>query len=182
MSGRAWLFLLVVVVLLVGGAVVLRKLSETEQARLAKLRPEVRQRYLELRAAAAAHGVQMYVVSTRRTDEEQAGKVASGVSGTDDSWHELGRAIDFNVQWKDPADGKLKADSKGKNIDGYRLVHRLAPTFGFKGIPNGSPFDSKGNPAYITNKRGQKIWDVFHLQYTEGMTFAQAAKRDGVAA
>lgn len=182
MSGRAWLFLLVVVLLLVGGAVVIRKLSTTEEDRLSKLRPEVREAYLQLRAAAAAKGVQMYVVSTRRTDEQQAAKVAAGVSGTDDSWHELGRAIDFNVQFRDPVDGKLKADSKAANVGAYRTVHALAPAFGLAGIPKGSPFDAQGNPAFITNKQGKKIWDVYHLQYTGGMTFAQAAKRDGVAA
>ena len=38
---RGWLILLVIVALLVGGVVAVRKLSETEAARLAKLRPEV---------------------------------------------------------------------------------------------------------------------------------------------
>lgn len=175
---RGWIILLVVFLLVVGGAVALRKLSETEESRLAKLRPEVRRAYEQLRAAAAAQGVQMYVVSTRRTDEQQAAKVAAGVSGTDDSWHELGRGIDFNVQFRDPATGKLKADSKATNVEGYRKVHALAPRFGLTGIPKGSPFGPDGSKAYITNKKGQKIWDVYHLEFKEGMTFAQAAKRD----
>lgn len=182
-SGRAWIFLLVVLLLLAGGTVVaLRKLSETEADRLARLRPEVRRAFEQLRDAAAREGIQLYVISTARTDAEQAAKVASGVSGTDDSWHELRRAVDFNVQIKDPTTGKLRSDNKGENVAAYRKVHELAPRFGLKGIPNGSPFKPDGTKAYITNAHGAKIWDVFHLQFTEGMTFAQAAKRDGVAA
>ena len=183
MNARTWIFLLIVAALLLGGAaLVIRQLSETEQARLAKLRPEVRAAYEQLRAAAAAEGIQLYVISTARTDAEQAAKAAAGVSGTDDSWHELARAIDFNVQIKDPATGKLRADSKGENVAHYRRVHQLAPKFGLTGIPKGSPFNPDGSKAYITNKKGQKIWDVFHLEYRDGMTWAQAAKRDAAVA
>jgi hypothetical protein len=177
-SARAWIILLVVAFLIFGGVVALRKLSETEESRLAKLRPEVRAAYEQLRAAAAAEGIQLYVISTARTSAEQDAKAAAGVSGTDDSWHELKRAIDFNVQIKDATTGKLRADNKGENVAHYKRVHELAPRFGLTGIPKGSPFGPDGSKAYITNKQGSKIWDVFHLEFREGMTFAQAAKRD----
>lgn len=182
MSRGWWLVLIVVALLVVGGAAVLRKISETEAGRLAKLRPEVRAAWERLRADAAAEGIQLYVISTARSEAEQAAEVTAGTSGTDDSWHELRRAIDFQVQWRDPLDGKLKADHKAIEVARYRRVHELSKRHGFRGIPKGSPFDAQGNPAYITNRAGKKIWDVYHLEWTEGLTFAQAAARDKAAA
>ena len=175
MSGRAWLILLVVVALFVGGAVALRKLSETETARLAKLRPEVRTAYEGLRHYMAAQGIQLYLVSTVRTADEQAEKIEAGRSTTMNSFHRLGRALDFNVAIKDPKTGKVRADNKGENEADLKRVHAAAPRFGFKGIPNGSPWKPDGSRAYLSNG----AWDVFHLEFTEGMTFAQAAKKDG---
>lgn len=178
MTGRAWIILFVLVALVVGGVVALRKLSETEEARLARLRPEVRAAFEGLRARMAAQGVQLYVISTRRTEDEEAEKVAEKKSTTLNSFHLLGRAIDFNVQIKDPATGKVRSDNTGTDVETYRQVQAAARGFGFRGIPNGSPFKPDGSKAYLSSG----AWDVFHLEYTDGLTFAQAKLRDGVAA
>ena len=180
MSRWIWIVLLLVVVV-VGGAVAIRKLSETEAARLARLRPEVRAAFERLRAAMAAQGIQLYMISTRRTEEEQAQKVEAGVSATNNSWHLLGRALDFNVQIKDPKTGKLRSDNNGEDIEAYRKVQAAAKAYGFRGVPNGSPFTPDGKKAYLTLANGKKIWDVFHLEFPEGMTFAQAKARDAKA-
>ena len=177
MSARRVVLLLLVLVVV--AVALMRRLSETEASRLATLRPEVRAAFERLRAAMALQGVQLFVVSTRRTADEQAAKVAAGLSGTgSQSWHLLGRALDFNVGIRDTTTGKLRADAKAENVTDYRRVHDTAHVFGFRGIPDGRPFTIDGKPAYITNASGKKIWDVYHLEYTEGMSYAQAAKRD----
>jgi hypothetical protein len=177
MSRRAWLVVLVLVVVVAGGIMALRKLSETEESRRAALLPQVRAALDGLRAALAARGIQTWIVSTRRTPEQQQAKLDAGVSGTKNSWHLLGRGVDLNVGIKNAA-GKVVPDSNGKNEADYRIMQETAKLFGFRGIPNGSPFTADGKKAYITNPSGSKIWDVFHLEFTDGMTFAQAQAAD----
>ena len=123
--------------------------------------------------------------STRRDEVEQAAKVAAGLSATKSSWHLLGRGIELYVGTPDGTknkDGtpKVVADVNGKNIAGYRRMHEVAKRHGGRGIPNGSPFDGKGNPAHITTSSG-KVWDVAHLEFSGGLTFAQAAAADAKA-
>lgn len=179
---RLLLLLVVLAILLLGGYLVLRKLSDAEEARLSTVRPEVRNAFGRLRAFMAAEGIELFVVSGGRTAAEQMAKVTAGLSGTGaQSWHLLGRAIDFNVGIRDPATGKLRADNKAEDVAAYRKVHAAAGVFGFRGIPNGSPFKPDGTRAYITNAAGNPLWDVFHLEYTGGMTFAEAKARDGRA-
>ena len=180
MSRNVLLVLLVLFLLVGGAAVALRKFSASEESRLAKLRPHVRAAFEQLRAYCAGQGIQIYVIDTVRTADQQDAKIAAGQSATKNSWHRLGRAVDFQVQIKDPAGGMM-ADYKATDAASYRKVHDAAPLFGFHGIPNGSPFTADGKPAHITTASGGKIWDVYHLEFSEGMTFAQAAARDGVA-
>lgn len=178
---RGWLLLFIVLAILVGGVVAVRKLSETEAARLAKLRPEVRDAVQRIRAELAREGIETFVGSTRRDEVEQAAKVAAGLSDTKSSWHLLGRGIELYVGTPDGKnkDGtpKIVADVKGKNIAGYRRMHEVAKRHGGRGIPNGQPFDAKGNPAHITTSSG-KVWDVAHLEFSGGLTFAQAQAAD----
>ena len=174
MTARAWIILLVLVLLAAGGAVALRKLGETEEQRRQRLLPQVRAAFDRVRAElSATHGIELVIVSTRRTEDEQAVKVAEGKSTTNNSWHLLGRALDVQTARKSPTTGKYVADPNGKDLDSYKRLHEVARRHGFRGIPNGSPFTSEGKKALLSNG----VWDVYHIEYPEGMTFAQAAAK-----
>jgi hypothetical protein len=170
MDRRAIYIIVAIVVLLAlagGAAVVVRKLSETEASRRQLLEPDVRDAVDALRAAAAAEGIETMIGSTRRTADEQAAKVAAGLSATKNSWHTVGRALELYVMSpaptaKDPK--KLSADVNGKEVQKYRRLHELAKRFGGRGIPGGQPFTATGEKAYITTNGG-KVWDVAHIEF-----------------
>lgn len=171
------LILLAVLALLVGGAVAVRKLGNAEAERRERLLPKVRTAFDGVRAElAAVHGIELAIVSTRRTEDEQAAKVAAGVSATNQSWHLLGRAVDVQTGRRNSA-GAVVWDPNGKDLASYQRLHEVARRYGFRGVPQGSPFDSKGNRAYINGSKGP-IWDGGHLEFTDGLTFAQAKERD----
>jgi hypothetical protein len=193
-KGWSWLVVVIVVLLLAGGAVVaVRKLSESEATRLAKLQPDVRDRVQQLREAAAAEGIETFVGSTKRSDDEQAAKLAAGLSTTSNSWHELGRALELYVMAPDSA-GKLQPDFGVKmgTADKYRRLHKLSKRFGGNGIPytgedGGAPFTADGKPAKLSNG----IWDVGHIEFRQfeagaydpkkALSWSKAAARLGVA-
>jgi len=178
MRARYVFLVLVVLLLVAGGAyVAVRKLGESEETRRQALQPKVRAAFDGLRAElSAVHGIELVLVSTRRTPEQQAAKVAAGVSATSNSWHLLGRAFDVQTARKNAA-GKIVADPDGKDVASYQKLHELAKKYGLRGVPNGQPFDAKGAKAYITTSSG-KVWDVGHLEFAEGMTFAAAKAAD----
>lgn len=193
MSRRAWLvvFALVALVLVGGGvAVVMRKISETEASRRALLEPDVRDAVDRIRADAAAEGIETMIGSTRRTEDEQAAKVAAGLSATKNSWHTVGRALELYVMRaiaaptaKDPKATKLSADVDGKEVAKYRRLHEIAKRHGGRGIPNGQPFNAAGEKAYIT-VNGKAVWDVAHIEFPgrfknvpEAVAAAQAAQK-----
>jgi hypothetical protein len=171
---RRYVLVVIVLLLLLGGAyVATRKLGESEETRRARLLPQVRAAFDALRAElSAVHGIELVLVSTRRTEDEQAAKVAAGLSATNNSWHLLGRALDVQTARPNAA-GKFISDPDGKDVASYKTLHQVASRHGFRGVPQGSPFDSKGSKAYIETKNG-KVWDVGHLEFPQGMTFAQA--------
>lgn len=176
---------LLALVVLGGGAavVVVRKLGESEAARLAKLQANVRTAVEQLREAAADEGIETFVGSTVRSEDEQAAKVAAGLSTTDKSWHRLGRALELYVMAPD-ANGKLQPDMAVKQPgtqEKYRRLHQLSKRFGFNGIPytgegGGAPFTADGKPAKLSNG----VWDVGHLEFRKGQTWAQAAAAQGI--
>jgi hypothetical protein len=178
---------LVVVVLLVllggGAAVVMRKISDSEASRRALLQPEVQSAVDRIRADAAAEGIETMIGSTRRSAEEQAAKVAAGLSATQNSWHTIGQALELYVMKAipaptsaDPKATKLSADVNGTEIEKYRRLHEIAKRHGGRGIPGGQPFNADGSKAYITTSAG-KIWDVAHIEFPLGhRTVADALK------
>lgn len=153
----------------------MRKMGPVEASRRAKLLPQVRLAYDALRAELAAlHGIELLLVSTRREQLEQDAKVAAGLSATRDSWHLLGRALDVQTGRPNAA-GEIVWDAKGKDVESYRTLHRVAPRYGFRGTPNGSAFGPDGSPAYIKTSSG-KVWDAGHLEFREGYASVAAAR------
>lgn len=172
MSKRAWIVVIVLAVLLLGGGVVAVKVAttQTEAQKLATLLPQVRAAFERLRSRLAAQGIKLLVGQTRRTADQQAAVVASGNSATNNSWHLLGRAIDVYVYGPDG-----KPDMDGKHVDLYRKLHAEAAKEGFRGLA----FNADGTKRYITTNKGP-VWDGGHIEFPEGMTFAAAAKAAGV--
>ena len=186
MNRRVLLVVVVVVALVLlggGAAIVVRKISETEASRRALLEPDVRDAVDRLRADAASEGIETMIGSTRRTADEQAAKVAAGLSATKNSWHTIGRALELYVMrvipaptTKDPKATKLSADVDGKEVAKYQRLHAIAKRHGGRGIPGGQPFTATGEKAYITTSAG-KVWDVAHIEFPGGFaTVADALK------
>jgi hypothetical protein len=182
---------LVLLVLVGGGAVVMRKISDSEASRRALLEPQVRDAVDRIRADAAAEGIETMIGSTRRSEEEQAAKVAAGLSATKNSWHTIGQALELYVMRaipaptsKDPKATKLSADVNGVEIAKYRRLHEIAKRHGGRGIPNGQPFLADGSKAYITTSAG-KVWDVAHIEFPLGhksvVAALQAQQRKAIA-
>lgn len=162
-----WIIIAAIVVLLLGGGAVvaLRVLSKSESARKALLLPQVQSALERLQERLAARGVQTFIGSTRRSEDEQAAKYAAGLSATTKSWHLLGRALELYAV----VDGE--PDTSGKREDLIRIIHDEAPHEGFRGIA----YNADGTKHYIKNASGKPVWDANHLEYPEGMTWAQAA-------
>jgi hypothetical protein len=148
---------------------VMRALGKDEQARRLQLLPNVRLALDGLRLELEeVHHIKTYVGSTLRTPKEQAAAVAASASDTQQSWHLLARAVDMYVI--DPDTGL--PDRAGKRTDLYLQMHRSAVGWGFRGIA----FDlATGAKKYL--KSGK--WDGGHLEFPEGMTWAQAAAVGG---
>ncbi len=155
-----------------GGAAVVRvvaKLSRDPN----DLLPQVRDALAELRRRLKAKGIDTMVGSTKRTPAQQEGVIADGASATTRSWHLLGRAVDLY-----PFGPDGKADLAGKYTDRFRTMHAEAKALGFRGLA----FNADGSKRFITTSKGQ-TWDGGHLEFPEGMTYAQAetqAKKTGV--
>lgn len=137
------------------------------------LLPQVRDRLAELRRRLEAMGIKTLVGSTKRTPAQQESVVAGGTSATTRSWHVLGRAVDLYPYGPDG-----KADLDGRYVDRFRTMHAEAAKLGFRGLA----FNADGSKRYITTSKG-KVWDGGHLEFPEGMTYAQAeaqARKTGV--
>jgi hypothetical protein len=142
-----------------------RKSMGSEAAKIGALVPAARDALVSLRKRLDGMGIKTLVGSTRRTDSEQASNVEKGVSATQNSWHLLGRGVDLYVY-----DDKTGIpDLNGVRLDLYRTMHAEAAKLGWTGLA----FNPDGSKRYITTKTG-KVWDGGHLQFTQGMTFAQA--------
>lgn len=165
---RLIVLLLVAVLLLAGGAVAVRKLGLSEESRRQQLLPTVRTQLDALRAELSKMGIETFVGSTYRSSAQQDEIFEeSGTSSTRDSWHELRRAVDLK-----PIDPKTgKPDDAGKTWDTlFRTMHEVAKRRGWRGIA----FNADGSKKLITNSAGKKVWDGGHLEWRDGLTFAQA--------
>lgn len=148
-----------------------RDLTTSEADKRASLLPEVQPAFDRLRAAAAAAGIDFHLVSAIRTADEQADNLAKGASATSHSWHLLGRAVDLWVL--DPETGAW--DSAGRREDLYRRLHlEIAAPLGWQTIA----FNPDGSARYIQTSKG-RTRDLAHLQYTSGLTWADAAAQIG---
>jgi hypothetical protein len=161
-----------------GGAVVVSHVTrkKSEKDRLEQLLPHVRAKLEALIARLAAKGLHVYVGSTARDEAEQAALVAGGKSTTNNSWHRLRRAVDLYPI--DPLTNE--PDLAGHNLELFRKMHAEAKALGFVGLA----FNNDGSVRYLQKADGKKFWDGGHLQWTDGMTFAQAEtdlKKKGVA-
>jgi hypothetical protein len=179
LNWRTALLVLAVLLVLGGGAyVAARKLGVTEAGRLDQLLPKVRAAFERGRAElSSVHKIELVVVSTRRSADEQAAKVEAGLSATRQSWHLLGRGIDVQTGRADE-DGDLQWDPEGRDLDSYRKLQQVMGKYGFRGTPNGAAFNADGSVRKFANASGKQISDIGHLEWTEGMTFAQAQAKD----
>lgn len=152
--------------LLGGGAVVVKKAaSSSEETKLAGLLPHVRRKVEELLHRMNARGIRVLVGSTLRNPEEQAAILKSGNSSTSNSWHLLGRAVDLYPYGPDG-----KPDLDGRHVDRFRALHEESAKLGFRNLA----FNPDGSKRYITTSKG-KVWDGGHVEFTDSMTWAQAA-------
>jgi hypothetical protein len=147
----------------------------SEEARAAQLIPTAQLALERTRAELEQDwGIRTYVGSTRRNPDEQAKIVAKGNSATQKSWHLLGRAVDLYPY--DPDTGK--PDLAGKHVDLFRTMQEVGAGYGWTNIA----FNPDGSKRLITttkNGKQVKVWDGGHMQFTEGMTFAQASHDKG---
>jgi hypothetical protein len=143
-------------------------LLTSEEARAQQLLPQVQTALQQVQDALRAEGIDTYIGSTRRNQAEQDANVAKGVSATKNSWHLLGRAVDLYPK----VNGQ--PDLQGKNVDLFRRMHEVAAQYGWRGLA----FNPDGSKRYINTVKG-KVWDGGHIEFPEGMTFAQAARAGG---
>lgn len=159
---------LVLVLVVGGGAVAVRALSKAEQGRRDMLLPQVRAALDQLRARLASVGIETFVGSTGRTEEEQRAHIEAGRSDVKFSWHQLGRAV--HVAPVIAGKTIINDPELTRHIDVLRRIHREAAGFGFRGIA----FNADGSKKFL--KSG--AWDALHLEYPEDMTLAQAAAKE----
>jgi len=165
---------------LIGGALLLRSkvdsiapsglavkaggLTTSEEARLQQLVPSAQVALRRLQARLLELGIGTYVGSTARTEAQQAANVSKGVSATNHSWHRLRRGVDLY-----PKLPNGQPDLQGTQLEKFRTMHLEAEKFLWRGLA----FHKDGSKRYITTNKG-KVWDGGHLEFPEGMTWAQA--------
>jgi hypothetical protein len=150
-------------------AYVMRKLGKAEAARRETLIGAAKAALDGLREELERdHGIQTFIGQTRRTPAEQAIARAENKSDTDNTWHFLDRAIDLY-----PIGPDGKPDHNAKLPDSVWLqMHRTAAAWAFT-----VPFRdlATGKRKYLKNGN----WDGGHIEYREGLTFAQAERIKG---
>lgn len=140
--------------------------SGTENERLNALIPEVRAKVVALRNILAGKGIDTFIGSTIRTEAEGAKNYAEGRSATTQSWHLLGRAVDLYVQ----KNGRVIYSPKDALTE-YQTLGAEAKKLGFRWLGTGT----------ICSATGKCFTDPAHIEYRNGMTFAQAAAKAGMA-
>ena len=123
-----------------------------------------------------ALGVRIYTGSTLRNLSQQQQLVADGKSGTVNSWHLSGRAIDAYPI--DPETGK--PDRAGRRIDLFRIMHRAWYDLGGHGLAfRPYPLGPKRLITVTKNGERRKVWDGGHLEFHGPYPNATAALRAG---
>lgn len=140
-----------------------------ERRRINRLEPGTRAAYRQFLKLMSNRGIRIHTGQTVRDTAQQAALVESGASGTNRSWHLLGRAIDAYPY--DPDTGK--PDMQGRRLDLFRIMHETAAVLGFHGLAF-RPYPD-GPKRYITTSKGS-VWDGGHLEYHGPYnTWAEAA-------
>ncbi len=165
-----WIFLLGASLL--AGYAVIPTLAE--KIRINKLAPDVRQVYLQWLARMQDLGIKIHTGQTLRNLSQQQRLVAMGRSGTLNSWHLSGRAIDAYPY--DPVTGEI--DRAGKNQDLFRIMHQEWAALGGHGLAY-RPYPDGPIRRITTTKDGvqRKVWDGGHLEYHGPYANATAAAR-----
>jgi hypothetical protein len=151
-------------------------LNLTQAQRLNNLQPKVKIALENTLKELRASGIDCFIGSTLRSNATQAAKVASGNSATKQSWH-LGFPSDGKARAVDlyPLLPNGKPDLNGTQIEKFRMMHKVAAKHGFRGLA----FNPDGSKRYINTSKG-KIWDGGHIEFPEGLTFAQAMSKGKV--
>ncbi len=134
-------------------------------ARLDLLVPEVRDKMKKLIQVLNAKGIYVTVGTTYRSPAEQQKVYAEGKSGTSDrSWHKVRRAIDIYL--RDPKSGRwiTSTEDVKANKPLYETMGHEAEKLGFKWLG----FEERKTSA------GRSFTDPYHIQYSGGLTYAQA--------
>jgi hypothetical protein len=155
------LLILVLVAALAYGGITLYETAK-ETARLDALEPSVGSRVRQLRANLLLKGIRTTVGQTVRSDEEQE-NLPDTATATNDSWHEVARAIDLYPHRPG------QAWDKGDWAD-YVAMYTEAAKLGARQIG----MNADGTKRFITNRAGTKTWDGGHLEFRDGLTYAQA--------
>lgn len=151
-------------------------LTSTDEARLSQLQPDAQAAFRNLLGVLEADGIRVKVGTTLRTAAAEKSAIETGHTSSTlkVSWHQLGRAADLYPY--DPATGAPDLD--GKNTALFWRMHQLAADLGFRGIA----FNADGTRRYITNAKGEKIWDGGHLEWRLPYgTIAEAVAAEGAA-
>lgn len=165
---KRWIIIAgLIFVLLIGSGVAQQLVtSAAELVRLSGLIPPVRVALQKVRQRLIDRGIRTAIRSTRRTQAQQDQKVAEQKSDTANSYHLLGRAVDMYVFGPD---GELDLAGKHENL--YRIMHQEGAKDGFTNISFSTDYTK---PVYL--KSGAR--DLAHMQWTEGLSFAQAKERN----
>lgn len=149
-------------------------LTSTEEKRIAAMAESAGAALRVLIATLEAEGIRTFVGNTVRSPEDSARYVAEGKAsaGLKHDWHTIGRAVDLYIY--DPATKTV--DFTGQKLDSIRRMHEVAKSQGWTSIA----FNPDGSKHYLQGEKGP-VWDAGHLQWTEGLTFEQAAASDAVA-
>ena len=158
------------------------QLTTTEEARIAQLQPEVQTELRSLLGLLFEAGVPVEVGQTLRTSAQEKALIEAGkTSGSlTVSWHQLGRAVDMYPI--NPETGVAdrnafrNATEEALRIERFRRMHEIAALRGWRGIA----FNADGTRRFISNSKGQKIWDGGHLEWRSPYdTIAQAVQAEG---
>lgn len=143
-------------------------LTSTEEKRIASMEFAAGAALRNLISTLEAEGIRTFVGNTVRSPEDSARFVAEGKAsaGLKHDWHTLGRAVDLYIF--DPI--AKKVDFTGQMLAQIRRMHEVAKSQGWESIA----FNSDGSKHYLKGAKGP-VWDAGHLQWTEGMSFEDAA-------
>ncbi len=138
-----------------------RPLTAAERRRLDELLPVVRARVEELRARLARLGIDTFVGQTFRSQAEQEEGFEEGRTATLRSWHRVRRAVDLPI-----VDRRGRRVPLAGNEHLYATLQREAEALGFRHLGLGP----------ICRSDGVCFRDPWHLEYRQGLTWAQAAR------